>query len=412
MEHQTEVLIIGAGLSGLTAAKILTAAGRSIKVLEASDGIGGRVRTDLVDGYQLDRGFQVLLTAYPEARQILDYQALDLRYFDPGAIILKPGEMTSISDPIRKPAQFWTTLMSSAGTLGDKFRMLALRSSLKKRSIKAIFRGNATTTLDYLRDFGFSDKIIRNFFQPFFSGVFLETELSTPGVMFEYLFKMFSEGGTAIPAKGMGQIPKQLALTFSEDITLNEKAMVIDGNSVRTQRGNTYTAEKILVATNLVDLPFPLAQKNAAYRSVYNLYFTAERPPVDSPAVIVDALPEHVVNNIAVMNNIAPEYGPPGRFLISVSVINDRFRTDPLTLPETVKTELSHWFNDAPKWQYLRTYDIPFALPLKENYSDFAPSRSFKISDYLYQCGDHMLNGSINGAIKSGRLAAEAIIAT
>ena len=209
--ESTDVLIVGAGISGLTAAKLLQQAGRTVKIIEADDDIGGRVRTDYINGFQLDRGFQVLLTAYPEAKAILDYKALDLRYFDPGAILFNEDGFTEVSDPLRQPSKLWTTITSPAGSLGDKFRMLGLKLQLKGKSISEIFKEEPVKTIEYLKLFGFSEKMVSNFFKPFFGGVFLEDELSTPSTMFAYLFKMFAEGGTVLPARGMGMIPKQLA---------------------------------------------------------------------------------------------------------------------------------------------------------------------------------------------------------
>lgn len=137
--EKTSVLIVGAGLSGLVAAKILKAAGKSVKIIEADDDIGGRVRTDIVEGFRLDRGFQVLLTAYPEAKKQLDYSTLNLQYFDPGAIILNESGSTVVTDPLRKPSKLWQTLLSPAGTLKDKLLMLKLKQQLKHKTEAEIF---------------------------------------------------------------------------------------------------------------------------------------------------------------------------------------------------------------------------------------------------------------------------------
>ncbi|MBS1526922.1 MAG: FAD-dependent oxidoreductase, partial [Bacteroidetes bacterium] len=215
--RKTDVVIVGAGLSGLAAAKLLKAAGRSITLIEASDGIGGRVRTDYIDGFQFDRGFQVLLTAYPEAKRLLNYKALDLHFFEPGAVILNDAGSTPVSDPLRQPSKIWQTLISTSGSFKDKMLMLRLKRKLRKKQIDDLFQGKPLSTLQYLKEFGFSDKIIVNFLKPFFGGVFLEDELNTSADMFEFLFKMFSEGGTAIPAFGMGMIAKQLGETLDKD---------------------------------------------------------------------------------------------------------------------------------------------------------------------------------------------------
>ncbi|MGN6397237.1 MAG: NAD(P)/FAD-dependent oxidoreductase [Mucilaginibacter sp.] len=407
MEESADVVIIGAGISGLTAANVLKASGRSVIVLEASDDVGGRVRTDYINGYQLDRGFQVLLTAYPEAKKLLDYKALDLKYFDPGAVILKEGGMTTVSDPFRKPAQLWNTLTSSAGTFADKFRMLTLRQGLKSRTITDIFSGQSIPTLNYLEDYGFSPAMIRNFFKPFFAGVFLEDELATSSIMFEFLYKMFSEGGTAVPAKGMAMIPKQLAQPLTGNIRLNEEAVFLEERTVRSAKGNSYFCDHILVATEASKLPYPLA-RDFDSKSAYTVYFSAEKAPLDIPMIALDTKPEHIVNNIAIMNNVAPDYTFVGDALIAVSVFAGN--GDVNTIAEKIKEELSNWFTDAANWKLVNAYHIPYALPVKDKPADSNTLWAFKVSDNLFRCGDYILNGSINGAMKSGRLAAEAIL--
>jgi len=409
----TDVLIIGAGLSGLTAAKLLHAAGRSVKIIEAADDIGGRVRTDYIDGFQLDRGFQVLLTAYPEAKAILDYKALDLRYFDPGAILFSESGFTEVSDPLRNPSKLFKTLASPAGSLADKLRMLALKQKLKGRSIAQIFAEEPIKTIDFLKQFGFSERINFNFFRPFFGGVFLEDQLNTPSTMFAYLFKMFSEGGTVLPGRGMGMIPKQLAASLDKsNIILNEKVLAIDGNSVVTEHGRNYTANNILIATDEPSLPNPYNRAGIKGTPVVNLYFIAERAPLKSPMVLLNASKTKLVNNVVVLDNISPFYAPQGKSLISVSVLGDVQLQPPHLLAGRVIDELKQWFLDAPTWHYFRSYYIPYALPKKEAFSENIDAHDIRLNDRLYRSGDYLLNGSINAAIKSGRLAAEAIIST
>jgi predicted NAD/FAD-binding protein len=167
------------------------------------------VRTDEVDGFLLDRGFQVFLTAYPEAKQLLDYDALELCKFDPGALMLNRDGITNMGDPIRQPISLISTLLSSAGTFADKLRMLRLKFKLGRKTIENIFAEPEITTIEYLKREGFSHTILDQFFRPFMTGIFLEGQLSTSSRMFEFVFKMFSEGNAAIPAKGMGMIPKR-----------------------------------------------------------------------------------------------------------------------------------------------------------------------------------------------------------
>jgi len=411
--NKTDVIIIGAGLAGLTAAKVLKAAGKSVKILEASDQVGGRVRTDEVDGFLLDRGFQVLLTAYPETKRFLDYDALDLRKFDPGALILNEKGSTIIGDPLRQPSTLISTLRSPAGTLGDKIRMLGLKIKLAGKSIDEIFSEEQTTTLAYLENAGFSVRMMNQFFKPFMSGIFLEEKLSTSSRMFEFVFKMFSEGDAAVPAKGMGMIPLQLARDLSaQELIFHEKVIEIDGNTVKTSSGSVYQADTVLIATDQLNLPKPFHQSVRAYRSVTNLYFTAAEKPFASPLIALNSMPGKLVNNIAVMNQISPSYSKNGDSLISLSLIGDRSKTNISELQTKAVHELKTWFPNATNWKHLKTYHIPYALPDDDQVTNDAESQVRKLNVHCFVCGDYLMNGSINAAMKSGKLAAKAILSS
>lgn len=239
--EKTDVIIIGAGMAGLTAACALKASGRTVKLIEAAAEVGGRVRTDNINGFLLDHGFQVLLTAYPEAKALLDYKALNLKYFDPGALLLNETGKHVIGDPLRKPATLFSTITSPAGTFGDKMRLLLLNLRLKSTSTDDIFNQPETSTIAYLKDKGFTYKMLNAFFKPFMSGIFLENQLQTSSRMFEFVFKMFGEGHVAVPALGMGMIPCQLASKLTtQELVLNEKVVKIDGNTVQTAKGKTF----------------------------------------------------------------------------------------------------------------------------------------------------------------------------
>ncbi len=406
-----DTLIIGAGLAGLTAARVLKLAGRKVKIIEASDGPGGRVRTDEVNGFLLDRGFQVFLTAYPEAKHFLDYKALDLKPFSPGSIILTNSGIDEIGDPLREASSLIRTLKSPVGTLSDKFRLLLLRLKLAGISIDEIFSKKETTTLEYLSAVGFGKKIISDFFAPFMSGIYLEQNLDTSSRMFEFVFKMFSESDTAIPAKGMGMIPRQLASDLSvEELILNERAISIDGNKVQTASGNVFEASTILIATTADCIPVPFQRRLIKKKSVTCMYFSADQAPYQKALIALNAIPNRLVNNLAVMSNISSCYAPEGKSLISVSLSgNEQFiKQDELELK--VKEELKIWFKECSDWVPIKTYEIPYALPDNSHViNDILPS-SIRINYSTFICGDHLLNGSINAAMKSGRIAAEAML--
>lgn len=200
-----QVIIVGAGLAGLACARTLHQAGLPFLLLEAADGLGGRVRTDRVEGFLLDRGFQVLQTAYPEAKRVLDYRALDLRAFAPGALVYFDGRLHRVADPWRQPQYLPATLLSPIGTLADKLRVARLRWRACRGGVDELFRRPETTTWEALRGQGFSASIIERFFRPFFSGVFFDRELAATSRMFEFVFRMLA--GRRRPCPPGGWVP-------------------------------------------------------------------------------------------------------------------------------------------------------------------------------------------------------------
>ena len=408
---RTDVLIIGAGLAGLSAARVLKSAARNFKILEASDAIGGRLKTDQLDGFLLDRGFQVLLTAYPEAKHFLNYKALDLQTFSPGSIILNNSGIDQIGDPLREISSLIPTLKSPVGSFFDKLNLLKLRLKLAGTSIDDIFNKPELSTISYLKNAGFGEQLITNFFTPFLSGIFLEKKLETSSRMFEFVFKMFSEADTAIPAKGMGMIPMQLASSLAPDeLILNESVLSIDGNEVLTLSGKVYQANTILIATSANNLPEPFIVSNKGKKSVTCLYFSADQAPYHQKLIALNANSNKFVNNIAVMNNVSKHYAPEGKSLISISIIEDCSAFNDTELELKVKEELKFWYPDCVDWKHLKTYIIPYALPENKHVTNDINPSTIRLNDSTFICGDHLLNGSINAALKSGRLASESIL--
>ncbi len=407
------VIIIGGGLAGLSAANYLEKAGLDYQILEATERVGGRVKTDKIDGFLLDRGFQVLLTAYPEAQQLLNYKALKLKPFAPGAALLLPnGEIDYLGDPMRDLSTLIPTLKADAGSLMDKMRILNLRRQVNRQDITSIFKQEEHPTYTALQnEYGFSEQMIDRFFQPFFSGIFLEKDLSTSRRMFDFIFKMFAKGMAAVPNKGMEMIPKQLAANLKpERIHLDTPVAKIEGNTVITHSGDKMKADKIILATEATSLVKDYHQStNQEFVSTWHLHFSSTTPPIAEPLIGLNTRQQRLVNNICTISRVAPGYAPEGQELISISVVGDP-KIPQEKMADQVREEMRHWFGEqVDGWRHLSTHFVRYALPRQQQVQHALTAKDLRINEHLYLCGDHLLNGSIDAAMKSGRLVAEAV---
>ena len=407
-----KITIIGAGISGLTAAVYLHKKGFPIHIIEASDRVGGRIKTDIVNGFRLDRGFQVLLTEYPETKALLDYKKLNLKRFLPGASVFYDGGKFEIADPFRRPSALFATIFAPVGSLKDKINTFLLKNKLVKISVSAIFKQPETDTVSALKKYGFSDKMITRFYKPFFSGIFLENDLKTSSNMFDFVMKMFSEGDAAIPEMGMEEIPKQLlAMLPPNSVTYNTKITKIEGTKITTYNNEVFNADKIIIATEATSIAsnyIPKVKQN--FHSVSNVYFEATVAPTKKAIVVLNASPKlKFVNNLVVLTNVSDKYASEGKILISVSV-NGNQTIDDEILAQNIKTEMKSWYGQqVDSWKLIKTYHINYALPNQDQVTNELTDSDLKIDENVYICGDHLLNGSINAAMQSGRLVAELI---
>lgn len=403
-------VIIGGGISGLTCAKYLNEKGYSFMLLEGSDALGGRVRTDKVDGFLLDRGFQILLTNYPEAKKILNYNNLDLKYFGSGAMIKAEKGFMKMENPFRNKMAYLTMAFSSVGSLSDKLKIRKFANELAEIPDDEFFKMEATDTLTFLRNYGWSEKMISNFFKPFYGGVFLENDLVTSSNFFRFTFKQFFKGDAAIPADGMQAIPEQIAEMLPRNsIRKNARVKGFEGNQIFLDGGEVITADRIVVATDPKTSDKLLDETNErAYNITTCTYFSAETSPLKGEKFIaLNPNRRGVVHNVCVPSDISVHYGNAGKSLISVST-QGLEKLDERNLTNRIKRELFDWFGASVNvWKHLKTYHIPESLV---QYRADSERQSSKLGDNLYRCGDYLAYPSLNAAMQTGREVAQMIM--
>ncbi len=406
---EPEVVVVGGGLAGLCCARRLHEAGVPFLLLEASDEVGGRARTDVVDGFLLDRGFQVLLTAYPEAQAVLDYDALNLAKFSPGALVRHNGKFHRFVDPWRSPKHLLSTALSPVGSTFDKLRMAKLRSRVCKGDLEDVFQRPARTTLATLQDDGFSTAVIDQFFRPFLGGIFLDPALETSSRMFEFVFRMFATGLAAIPADGMGAMAQQLAAGLpAGSIRTSAPVDSIRADGVTLASGETIATGNVVVACEAPAAARLLGEATVPTgQSVTCLYFSADQSPVAEPILVLNGEGTGPVNNLCVPSEVSSTYAPAGKSLVSVSVLGEAADD----IETQVRDQLRDWYGaGVDTWQHLKTYNITYALPSQQPPALQPVSKPARREDGLFACGDWLDTASIQGAMVSGRRAADAVL--
>ncbi len=408
------VVIIGAGLAGLSCARHLVRQGVEVLLLEAQDDFGGRVRTDLVDGFRLDRGFQVLQTAYPEAKRQLDYAALQLRNFEPGALIRTNGKTVKMADPWRRPQAVLSTAFNEVGSFADRLRLARLRWHVTQSTIETLWAEPDSTTFDYLRTTcGFSSDMIDRFLRPWFAGVFFERELATSSRFFRFIFRMFAIGDAALPTDGMGAMSKQLAIEIPGSMCrLSTRVESIDDGVVRLAGGEVINASAIVLAVEGPEasrltggqIPSPVSRSTTCF------YYAAPQPPITESLLVLNGDQTGPINNLCVPSNVSPSYAPAGQSLVSVSVVGSK-ENESTGLELEVRRQLRDWFgSDVDRWSILRSDHIRHALPSQPAHFRDRGTLKPKLADALYCCGDYCETASIHGALLSGRHTAETVL--
>jgi phytoene dehydrogenase-like protein len=381
---QPPVIIIGAGLAGLACALELERNSVPCHVLEASDAPGGRVRTDSLDGYLLDRGFQVYLN----------------------------DSFHRVMDPWREPFAALSGLLNPVGSMRDKLLVARLRASSLAGSPDDILKRPEVTTLASLKAYGFSDSMIDRFFRPFFGGIMLDSSLSVSSRMLEYVFRMMASGDTVLPAQGMGALPAQLAARLKPGtLALNTRAVSLTATSVTIASGETLPARAVIVATEASTATQLLTGQLAPVsgRHATNIYFAIDGPaPLADPIIVLNGAGGSPIQNVCFPSSICPTYAPAGKSLVSATVLGDPDTSD-AALANQVRQHLGEWFSvDTQNWRLLRVYRIRNAHPDPQPHT--VAEQPVRLASGVFICGDHRFMPSIQSALVNGRHAAEAVL--
>ncbi len=409
---RADVVVVGAGLAGLACARALTGRGLEVRVLEAGDAVGGRVRTDHVDGYTLDRGFQVLNTAYPALLDLVDLSALDLRPFDAAVGLHLDGRRVTLVNPLQRPSGAAAALGLPVGGLTGKaaFGLYAgLCATLPVGSIK---QRDDVSAAEAWRRASIPPDVVDGVLRPFFCGVLLENDLSTSRRFTDLMMRMFVRGHSTVPAGGMQRLPEEIAAHLpAGTVHLDTRVLGVSPGSVRTADG-VVDARAVVVATDAwtASSLLPGVLRVPPARGVTTVYHVTPAFPGATAMLLLDAAGSPVANTI-VLSSAAPEYAPPGQALVSTSVVHGPVPVDP-DGPEVRAAMTRLHGTDTSSWELLATYDLPHALPgMPSPHPMRKPVRLTSGGESVYVAGDHRDTSSIQGALVSGRRAAAAVTA-
>lgn len=408
-DRRPDVLVVGAGLAGLNCAATLTARGCQVEVVEASDGVGGRVRTDVIDGYRCDRGFQLLNPAYPAARRYLDLETLHLGAFDAGVAVAGAGGIRVVADPVRGAAYLPRTITSGYFRPIELLR-LARWSAPAVGRVRSLLAGTDTSLAQSLDRAGVTGRLRREILAPFLTGVLAERTGSTSATFGRLLVRSFLLGLPAVPALGMAAIPDQLAAQLATPVRLHTRVDAIvagaGGLRVDTEAGSI-RPRTVVVATDPTTAGRLLPIAAPAMKGLTTYWFSTQETPTPLKLLLVEGGGRAAgpVVNTAVMSLAAPSYAPVGRHLVQATAL----RPDDAGEAQ-VRAHLARMYGrSVTDWELLVRHDIDDALP--EQLPPLRHRQPVDLGDGLFVAGDHRDTASIQGALVSGRRAANAVSA-
>jgi hypothetical protein len=386
MSNSSDVLVVGAGLAGLSAAIKLQEAGRNARVIESSDRPGGRVTSDIIDGFICDRGFQLINSKYPALQALNVIQEIDFIKAPRVIEVALGNQRRALGDPRVAP---WTALDKATGTIPEKLSLLRFLAASPKenQSVEDVLSSSGSVYVRALR--------------PFLQGVFLTDPKNVDARYGQSIVKSFVTGSPGIPRKGVAELSKALAARV-DSISYGVQADSIEGKVVRTSAGD-FKATTIIVATDATTATQLLGLNEVARMAgCITWYHAVATNPSGSGRLVVDGQNRGPIINSIVISDISSDYAPVGQHLVSTT-------TDLGATESDVRRHLAiMWGISTHDWQLIAKYEIPAALPIQS--IGRALTQPVKVSEGLYVIGDHRAVPSQQGALFSGNLAAELIL--
>ncbi|MDP2773590.1 MAG: FAD-dependent oxidoreductase [Nocardioides sp.] len=412
-----DVVVVGAGLAGLHCARALAAAGLDVRVLEASDAVGGRIRTDMVDDFLVDRGFQLLNPGYPAVRRLVDVDALGLQPFGAGVAARLDGGLQVMAHPLHAPRLAPTTLRAAASRPREvaavaRWLLPLVRESVGRGRLATRLPGRVDGSLRDALDRAGVDGTFGTVLRRFLAGVLLEDDQSTSAAYALLLVRAFAAGTPGLPAAGMQALPGQLAESLGRRVSLLSPVEGIGGEDDRHVlhvAGLRVTCRRLVVATGAREAARLTGQPAGAVKGVVTQWFAADESPSGLPLLHVDARSRATgpVLNTAVVSAAAPSYAPAGRHLVQVSALLGPGR--PVPAERELSRHAGELLGASPqRWRSLARYEIPDALPVQ--LPPFTERRPIVVERGVVLCGDHRDTASIQGALVSGGRAARAVL--
>ncbi|MDB5226504.1 MAG: FAD-dependent oxidoreductase [Bacteroidota bacterium] len=405
-----DVIIVGGGFSGLSAAYYLQQKGLHVKVLEVSSQVGGRARSDKFNGFTLDRGLHFYHHSTTELSRIINLNELSLKDTYPGFLLRYEGAFNLFTNPLYQTIDTLSTALARNATFTDKLRLFGLYVKLKTLSYNKLAKETESSTFEYLSRNGFSKKLIDSFFRPLIAANIFDYNLQSSSRFSKIYLKSIFQDHVALPKKGIGVIAGNIASKLLPDtISFKSKVKRITDHGVELINGDLLESKFVVVATNAIDANCIIGEKVVPVECTHvsTLYFSANKAPLSKPVVILNGDEANLVNHVFVPSLLHPEYAPDGKHLVAVNIVKEHDLDDEELIVKCL-TELSEWFGlKVMDWEHLKTYHIKYAMPFKPILDEVKFFK--KISDNVYACGDGLSVGSMEASLRSGRETAETI---